>query len=110
MKRQSLDERAVIDTTHTTHQQLPPIDTSADSKAPQIPEQEFDVSNDLYKKKIEALRQDFGNTWLSALGDETWESTEPGLSPEGGYNSPPIRPALPRTPSQGIVSGGRTLG
>jgi hypothetical protein len=110
VKRQSLDERAVIDTTHTTHQQLPPIDTSADSKAPQIPEQEFDVSNDLYKKKIEALRQDFGNTWLSALGDETWESTESGLSPERGYDSPPIRPALPRTPSQGIVSGGRTLG
>ncbi|KAF2997440.1 hypothetical protein E8E13_006230 [Curvularia kusanoi] len=110
VKRPSLDERAVIDTTHTTHQQLPPIDTSTDSKAPKIPEQEFDVSNDLYKKKIEALRQDFGNTWLSALGDEAWEPTESGLSPERGYNSPPMRPAVPRTPSQGIVSGGRTLG
>lgn len=110
VKMPSLDERVVIDTTHTTHQQLPPIDTSTDSKAPQLPEQEFDMSNDLYKKKIEALRQDFGNTWLSALGDESWDSTASGLSPERGYTSPTIRPALPRTPSQGIVSGGRTLG
>ena len=110
VKRPSLDERVVIDTTHTTHQQLPPIDTTTDGKAPQLPEQEFDMSNDLYKKKIEALRQDFGNTWLSALGDETWDSAASGLSPERGYNSPTIPPALPRTPSQGIVSGGRTLG
>jgi hypothetical protein len=110
VKRPSLDERVVIDTTHTTHQQLPPIDTSTDSKAPQLPEQEFDVSNDLYKKKIEALREDFGNTWLTALGDESWDSAASGLSPDRGYASPTIRPAIPRTPSQGIVSGGRTLG
>ncbi|KAF3035455.1 hypothetical protein E8E12_005892 [Didymella heteroderae] len=110
VKRPSLDERVVIDTTHTTHQQLPPIDTSTDSKAPQLPEQEFDVSNDLYKKKIEALREDFGNTWLTALGDESWDSAASGLSPDRGYASPTIPPAIPRTPSQGIVSGGRTLG
>ncbi|KAJ8116539.1 hypothetical protein OPT61_g2061 [Boeremia exigua] len=110
VKRPSLDERVVIDTAHTTHQQLPPIDTTTDSKTPQLPEQEFDMSNELYKKKIEALRQDFGNTWLSALGDEAWDPTASGLSPEHGYNSPAIRPAPPRTPSQGIVSGGRTLG
>ena len=110
VKRPSLDERVVIDSTHTTHQLLPPIDTSTDSKAPQLPEQEFDVSNDLYKKKIEALREDFGNTWLTALGDESWDSAASGLSPDRGYASPTIRPAIPRTPSQGIVSGGRTLG
>ncbi|KAF9699200.1 hypothetical protein EKO04_002837 [Ascochyta lentis] len=109
-KKASQDERVVIDTAHTTHQQLPPIDTTTSSKAPQLPEQEFDMSNDLYKKKIEALRQDFGNTWLSALGDESWDSAASDLSPERGYNSPTIRPTQPRTPSQGIVSGGRTLG
>jgi hypothetical protein len=109
-KKSAQDERVVIDTTHTTHQQLPPIDTTTNSKAPELPEQEFDMSNELYKKKIEALRQDFGNTWLSALGDESWDSAASGLSPERGYNSPTIRPAPPRTPSQGIVSGGRTLG
>jgi hypothetical protein len=80
---------------------LPPIDT--DVKAHASPE--FDVSSDLYKKKIEALRQDFGNTWLSALGDEGWDAKS-----VTSYTSPALRPTLPRTPSQGIVSGGRTLG
>lgn len=81
---------------------LPAIDTSI--KSPASPP-EFDVSSELYKKKIEALRQDFGNTWLSALGDDAWDAKS-----VTSYTSPALRPALPRTPSQGIVSGGRTLG
>jgi hypothetical protein len=105
------DERVVTDAIHPTHQQLPPIDTSANSKPPELPPQDFDVSDDLYKKKIEALRQDFGNSWLSALGDDGWDSTSATSFPsEHGYNSPTIRPTLARTPSQGIASGGRTLG
>ncbi|KAH7126672.1 leucine rich repeat protein [Dendryphion nanum] len=92
---------------------LPPLDTTSSTQPlaqdPRIV-QEYDVSSDLYKKKIEALRQDFGNTWLSALGDEGWETTTVTNFPERGYSSPTIRPSLPRTPSQGIVSGGRTLG
>lgn len=108
-KRDTSDGRAVADETHTSHQQLPPIDTTtAKSSDPQSPE--FDVSDDLYKKKIEALRQDFGNTWLSALGDESWDTTSVTSFPsDRGYNSPTIRPTLPRTPSQSIASG-RTLG
>lgn len=109
-KKTSPDERAVTDETHTSHQQLPPIDTTTKNKIAESQEAEFDVSNDLYKKKIEALRQDFGNTWLSALGDENWDSTSVTSFPsDRGYSSPTIRPTLPRTPSQSIVSG-RTLG
>jgi len=80
---------------------LPPIDTEVKAQ----PSPEFDVGSDLYKKKIEALRQDFGNTWLSALGDDSWDAKS-----VASYNSPALRPTLPRTPSQSIVSGGRTLG
>ncbi|KAH7079374.1 leucine rich repeat protein [Paraphoma chrysanthemicola] len=110
-KKSKQDDRAVTDNTHTIHQQLPPIDTTTASKSPDPQSEEFDVSNDLYKKKIEALRQDFGNTWLSALGDDSWDATSVTSFPsERGYSSPTIRPTLPRTPSQGIVSGGRTLG
>jgi hypothetical protein len=110
-KKTTQDERAVTDDTHTAHQQLPPIDTTTTSKSPDTQVEDLDVSNDLYKKKIEALRQDFGNTWLSALGDEGWDATSVTSFPsERGYSSPTIRPTLPRTPSQGIVSGGRTLG
>jgi hypothetical protein len=89
-------------------QQLPPIDTTIKPQPTNPPE--FDVSSDLYKKKIEALRQDFGNTWLSALGDENWDANSVASFADRGYTSPAIRPTLPRTPSQGIVSGGRTLG
>lgn len=106
------DDRAVTDNTHTIHQRLPPIDTSTTSKlAHEAQQDEFDAGNDLYKKKIEALRQDFGNTWLSALGDDSWDATSVTSFPsDRGYSSPTIRPTLARSPSQGIVSGGRTLG
>jgi hypothetical protein len=110
-KKTAPDDRAVTDNTHTIHQQLPPIDTTTTSKSPESQQTEFDAGNDLYKKKIEALRQDFGNTWLSALGDDSWDATSVTSFPsDRGYSSPTIRPTLPRTPSQGIVSGGRTLG
>lgn len=69
----------------------------------------FDMSSDLYKKKIEALRHDFGNTWLSALGDESWETQPDTTFPEREFSTS-IRPNGGRNPSQGIVSGGRTLG
>lgn len=106
------DERAVTDATHKAQQQLPPLDTTSSTmKGSEVQGPEFDVTNDLYKKKIEALRQDFGNNWLSALGDENWDSTSVTSlrGSDRSYVSPTIRPTLPRTPSQGIVSG-RTLG
>ncbi|KAF2643180.1 hypothetical protein P280DRAFT_245254 [Massarina eburnea CBS 473.64] len=86
---------------------LPPIDTTIHTP----PTPEFDVSSDLYKKKIEALRQDFGNTWLSALGDDQgWDAKSSVTSfPSERDFSPALPPTLQRTPSQGIVSG-RTLG
>ncbi|KAH8726842.1 hypothetical protein GQ44DRAFT_140774 [Phaeosphaeriaceae sp. PMI808] len=110
-KKTGQDNRAVTDGTHTIHQQLPPIDTTATSKSPEAQPDGFDGDNDLYKKKIEALRQDFGNTWLSALGEDSWDATPVTSFPsDRGYSSPTMRPTLPRTPSQGIMSGGRTLG
>ncbi|CBX94926.1 hypothetical protein IAQ61_008369 [Plenodomus lingam] len=109
-KKKISDERVVTDETHTTHQQLPPLDTTASSKSPGLDQASVDDSEDVYKKKIEALRQDFGNTWLTALGEESWDNTSVTSFPsDHGYNSPNMRPTLPRTPSQGIVSG-RTLG
>lgn len=93
----------------TAQQQLLPIDTGVSQETPSHAA-DFDVTGDIYKKKIEALRQDFGNTWLSALGDETSFTTPISNFGEQGYASPVVKPTIPRTPSQGIVSGGRTLG
>jgi hypothetical protein len=45
------------------------------------------------------------------LGEDSWDTTSVTSFPsDRGYSSPSIRPTVPRTPSQGIVSGGRTLG
>ncbi|KAI8937671.1 hypothetical protein NX059_005373 [Plenodomus lindquistii] len=109
-KKSTPDERVVADDTHTIHQQLPPLDTTTSSKSPRLDQASADESEDVYKKRIEALRQDFGNTWLTALGEESWDNNSVTSFPsDRGYSSPNIRPTLPRTPSQGIVSG-RTLG
>lgn len=85
-----------------------PSETSTQTTSPP----EFDITSDLYKRKIEALRQDFGNNWLSALGDEGWDAKSVTSIPSAhsGFASPIIRPTMVRTPSQGIISGGRTLG
>ncbi|OCL12016.1 hypothetical protein AOQ84DRAFT_167670 [Glonium stellatum] len=96
--------------------ELPPLNTgvtlpstvAAVEVAPNVLP-EFDMSSDLYKKKIEALRQDFGNTWLSALSDESWEPQRIKSFSERDLSSP-MRPTVPRAASHGIVSGGRTLG
>ena len=71
------------------------------------------AEGEAYRQKIEALRNDFGTGWLSALNDDTWDSHQrpngfdTAFSPMGPL-SPPTGPV--RTASQGIVSGGRTLG
>lgn len=97
------------------HQHLPHIDTAITSPSlgaeldfSSMVTGEASVNGDLYKKKIEALRNDFGNSWLSALSDEAYQ----GNSAFQDRVSPSVRPTVTssRAPSQSIVSGGRTLG
>ncbi|KAF2747616.1 hypothetical protein M011DRAFT_49114 [Sporormia fimetaria CBS 119925] len=91
--------------TSTPQASKEPALLSVDTGVGQSGQAEFDVSSDLYKKKIEALRQDFGKNWLSALGDDNWDTNYTAKD----YTSPVLPAVLPRNPSQGIVSG-RTLG
>lgn len=94
---------------------IPPHTASLAETPPKSPPA-FDVSSDIYKKKIEALRQDFGPNWLSALGEDAWDGRQRQEGyPSVEYNAPvTIRPtgSNVRTASQGIVSvsSGRTLG
>ncbi|KIW02660.1 hypothetical protein, variant [Verruconis gallopava] len=90
--------------------QLPSVDTNVspsllrtgtDSVLLQQPVYHSTESDD-YRQRIESLRNDFGNGWLSVLSDEQWDGAG-----QLGY-APSMQPV--RTPSQGIVSGGRTLG
>jgi len=95
---------------------FPPIETvpydtplvkAASTKDPQ----DWKVSGELYRKKLEALRTEVGNGWLSVLSEESWESQK-NSQPFGGADFSPastIRPSPTTVNSQQAISG-RTLG
>ncbi|KAL3425577.1 leucine Rich Repeat domain-containing protein [Phlyctema vagabunda] len=84
-------------------------------KTPSKDSQDWNVSGEIYRKKIEALRNEVGNGWLSVLSEENWETQKNGGGQ--GYDadySPAstIRPSptTPRAHSQQTIHSGRTLG
>ncbi|KAI9724897.1 MAG: hypothetical protein M1812_000173 [Candelaria pacifica] len=94
--------------------------SQADYKA-RIPEntsdqeiQDWKLSGEVYRKKIEALRNEVGSGWLSVLSEEGWDSQRKHSFTNSGEFSPTgtIRPSptTPRAKSSGIISGSRTLG
>lgn len=100
---------------------LPPIETvTYDSplvKPSHVKDpQDWKVSGEIYRKKLEALRTEVGNGWLSVLSEENWDTQKNSQSFGGPDYSPAstIRPSptTPRTTSQQsiTVSSGRTLG
>jgi Leucine rich repeat len=89
----------VLDT--STIPRLPPIEGFKLSP-PEI--QDWSMSGEMYRKKIEALRNEVGNGWLSVLSEEGWE-------PQKNLANT-IRPTAtsPRANSQQAIHSGRTLG
>ncbi|KAI9790477.1 MAG: hypothetical protein M1816_005141 [Peltula sp. TS41687] len=76
--------------------------------------QDWNISSEIYRKKIEALKNEVGNGWLSVLSEGGWDGARSSqVTNSSGEFSPAstIRPS-PTTPkgSQPILSGGRTLG
>ncbi|KAI1500439.1 leucine rich repeat domain-containing protein [Biscogniauxia marginata] len=67
--------------------------------------QEWDLSGDVYRQKIETLRDKVGNGYLSVLNEESWESSHPAFL-AADYNSAPPH----HTPSSQPIHSGRTLG
>lgn len=86
-----------------------PIASNADSEwtAPS----DWDVSGDYYRRKIEALRNTVGEGYLSALSEESWEST-PAFDVNGLSNVASLRAGhMPHhVPAVQAVHSGRTLG
>ncbi len=76
---------------------------------------DWDLSSELYRQKIEALRSEVGNGWLSVLSEGGWEhpqGTHP-VPPTEGYPPASTIRSDPATPSAGpptLVGGGRVLG
>lgn len=94
--------------------QLSPIGPLHDTSAMQMPtveNQDWSVSGEIYRKKIEALRNEVGNGWLSVLSEEGWD---PQKTPQTGDFNPATsirpNPAAPRSHSQQAIHSGRTLG
>lgn len=99
--------------------EVPRIDTSAILQPPVSllsPEtadmwkeaQDWNVSGEIYRQKIEALRDKVGNGYLSVLNEESWESARPAFVPGDFSPTSTIRPSsVARTPSaQAIPSAG----
>lgn len=77
---------------------------------PTIENQDWNVSGELYRKKVEALRNEMGNGWLSVLSEEGWETQK---KHDADFGLPgTIRPTStsPRANSQQTIHSGRTLG
>ena len=68
---------------------------------------------DVYRKRLEALRNDFGDSWLSALSDNSWDNQRlpghfPGQDPI--ITQPVVANVSARSPAQSIVSVGNSAG
>ncbi|KAG4416836.1 hypothetical protein IFR04_010032 [Cadophora malorum] len=99
---------------------LPPIETMAYDTPLAKPQhskdpEDWKVSGEIYRKKLEALRNEVGNGWLSVLSEEGWESQRNPQQPFGNPDYSPantIRPSptTPRANSQQTIPTGRTFG
>ncbi|KAI1640946.1 leucine rich repeat domain-containing protein [Biscogniauxia mediterranea] len=67
--------------------------------------QEWNLSGDVYRQKIETLRDKVGNGYLSVLNEESWESSHPAFLAADYKPTPPHH-----TPSPQAIHSGRTLG
>ncbi|KAH0542576.1 hypothetical protein FGG08_003081 [Glutinoglossum americanum] len=78
--------------------------------------QDWNTNGEIYRKKIEALRNEVGNArWLSVLSEEGWDNHRGSQTISPGPEFSPAStikpsPTTPRANSQPIVSGSRTLG
>ena len=74
--------------------------------------QDWKISGELYRQKLEALRNEVGNGWLSVLSEEGWEAQKNAQGQ--GFTAAdfsPMRPSpTPRASSQQTIHSGRTLG
>ncbi|KAJ5893344.1 hypothetical protein N7495_005035 [Penicillium taxi] len=74
---------------------------------------DWSLDEELCRQQLEALRQDVGQNWISALGDRSWDGSpkqHPTRLTGPGLDHPAIpTPPLARASSHAILSGGRTL-
>lgn len=76
--------------------------------------QHLNLNGEAYRRRVEAMKDEFGAAWLNVLSQDALHGQRPEQpSPLPSYSPvAPLRPEISgmRTASQGIVSGHRTLG
>lgn len=81
--------------------QLPPIERLYESskfKVPSLDNHDWSISGEAYRRKVEALRNEVGNGWLSVLNEEGWEPQKS------------VADTVHPSPTTSRVGSGRTLG
>lgn len=74
---------------------------------------DLSLSSEQYRQKIEALKQDLGSNWLSALGEDkyTMEKDSPSTLSQSPMLSPPLlSPPLTAVSNTSVLSSTRRLG
>lgn len=97
--------------------QLPPLYASHDSPPTNHvwkDNPDWDMGGEMYRRKIEALRDKVGTSYLSVLSEEGWDpASRPPDYHEGEFSATsPIHtsPTTPRAASVQAIHSGRTLG
>ncbi|KAK4225554.1 hypothetical protein QBC38DRAFT_510977 [Podospora fimiseda] len=98
-------------------QEVPRIDTTVIPQLPPVygssPENsgDWNVGGELYRQKIEALRDKVGSGYLSVLSEEGWDpASRPPEYPEQDYHDTSAFGTTPRAASVQPIHSGPTLG
>ncbi len=90
-----------------------PLNVSDMGRSLAVEIKSLNLDGEAYHQKVEALKSEVGSNWLSILSDDSWHQHQIVRAPNPQFNQVGmIRPDPPvfRASSQGIVSGGRTIG
>ncbi|KAL9107853.1 MAG: hypothetical protein Q9227_007271 [Pyrenula ochraceoflavens] len=118
--RESLDSANSSQVEGTVRQDIlqsgSPSDLQKDKVADEIiskylKDRDWDIGSEAYRQKLEAVKAELGNNWLSVLGNRNWDApsnAHPAHHPS--QVTSPITPPLHRTANHAIASGGRSIG
>ncbi|KAL2007857.1 hypothetical protein VTN00DRAFT_7839 [Thermoascus crustaceus] len=91
----------------------PPLDAGKSRQLlPPIQGIDWNVDGDVYRQRLEALKNEAGSGWLTVLGDENWDTKHKDIDVHQTthFTHPPtiLPDPITRTTGPVIVNGGRT--
>ncbi|KAI1005607.1 hypothetical protein K3495_g2612 [Podosphaera aphanis] len=98
------------------HPHMPPIEsvtipTSEIKKEGKKESQDWKTSGEEYKKKIDIIRNEVGNDWLTVISENNWDAPDSQEAFRGSeFSRPCIERTIPTTSGQNTILHGRTLG